>query len=181
MKYVSLDLETTCLEPDPHNILMVSMVVEDTNDNKPLEELPHLTFFVKNGTLITGSSFALNMNSWILKILAENKGPYPIYGKYTWPGAVLQFLNIHFGSSKVVAVGKNVAGFDLQFLPIGVKDRFHHRVIDPGSMFIDWNVDEVPPDMNICKCRAGIAGEVTHNAYEDALDVIKLLRTKYVK
>jgi oligoribonuclease (3'-5' exoribonuclease) len=183
MKYVSLDLETTCFVPDPHHILMVSMVVEDTKNIKPLEELPHLTFFVDNGTLITGSPFALQMNAWILKILADKHGEsrYPIHVKYVWPGVVLEFLNRHFGKSRIVAAGKNVAGFDLQFLPIEIKDRFVHRVLDPGSIFIDWETDEVPPDMKTCMRRAKILSEVTHDAYEDALDVINLLRTQYVK
>lgn len=183
MKYVSLDLETTCLVPDPHHILMVSMVVEDTKNIKPLEELPHLTFFVDNGTLITGSPFALQMNAWILKLLADKHKPalYPIYDRHIWPGVVLQFLNTHFGSSKVVAAGKNVAGFDLQFLPMEIKDRFVHRVLDPANMFVDWETDEVPPDMKLCMERAKIVGEVSHSAYYDALDVIRLLRTQYVK
>jgi hypothetical protein len=164
------------------------MVVEDTKNIKPLEKLPHLTFFVDNGRLIMGSPFALYMNAWILKILAENEAPskrpeasYKIYGKFDWPKIVSFFLDEHFGSSKIVATGKNVSGFDLQFLPIELKDRFCHRVLDPGSMFVDWENDEVPPGMPLCKLRAGIEGLVTHNAYEDALDVIRLLRTQYVK
>jgi hypothetical protein len=39
--------------------------------------------------------------------------------------------------------------------------------------------DDVVPSLDSCKKRASIEGEVTHNALEDAWDVVKLLRTKY--
>ena len=183
MKYVSLDLETTSLDPSPSHILMVSMVVEDTKNILPLEQLPHFTCFVRPDGPIVGAPMALWMNGWILKLLAEKepKAPFPIYNENDWWILANDFITHHFGYGvKTVAAGKNVAGFDLKFLPERVKERFHHRVIDPGSMFLDWALDEVPPDSKLCKERAGLEGIVTHNAYEDAIDIIRILRTRYV-
>jgi len=51
MKYASLDLETTGLFESggrgPDKILQISIVVEDTDVDTPVNELPHLTLIVK--------------------------------------------------------------------------------------------------------------------------------------
>jgi oligoribonuclease (3'-5' exoribonuclease) len=61
MKYLSLDLETTCLQPSPKHILQVSMVVEDTDlALVPVTGLPHFTCFVKHDR-IEGEAYALGM------------------------------------------------------------------------------------------------------------------------
>ena len=44
---------------------------------------------------------------------------------------------------------------------------------------MDWKQDTEVPNLNKCKERAGIQGLVTHNALEDAWDVIEVLRKKY--
>ena len=46
-------------------------------------------------------------------------------------------------------------------------------------MVSDWNEDESLPSLIKCKERANIEGIVTHNALEDAWDVIELLRKHY--
>lgn len=181
VKYVSLDLETTGLNPEKCNILMVSMVVEDTKNKLPLKELPHFTRIIKPNSII-GEPYALWLNGWILEMLAGQKEPkYPILEEEQFVPHVLTFLQEQFPDVKrVVLAGKNVGTFDMRFLPKTLQSKFFHRVLDPGSIFIDWNVDEVPPDMKLCKERVSLSGEVTHDAYEDALDVISLLRTRYV-
>lgn len=193
MKYVSLDIETTCIAPArPENILMVSMVVEDTSSPQvPVEELPHFTCFVSQPKL-TGNPFALGMNAWILDYISgrTKNPPYPIYRCGTdaeyylqrdWTSEALIFLVQHFGGTRVTVAGKNVAGFDLPFLPGRLRDCFRHRVIDPGALFLDWSSDTMVPDLAVCKQRAGIDTPVAHDAREDAMDVIRLLRTGYVQ
>lgn len=183
MKYISLDLETTGLVKDPNNILQLSMVVEDTTKLMPLRELPHLTAFVDQGTF-TGSAFALQMNAWILKEIANaNKGidtKYPVVQPLALWDSVHDFINEHFGRRNALVAGKNVASFDLQFFPENVRARFKHRVIDPGPMFINWKIDDSPPDLATIKKRCGLDPGVSHDAYEDALDVIQVLRTQYM-
>lgn len=186
MKYVSLDLETTGIEvKNPSRILQVSMVVEDTKNLKPLKELPHFTCFIKQEEY-TGEPFALAMNSWILDIIsgrAENTKGYPIYSQKEWISKAEAFINLHFeaGNGKVPFAGKNLGAFDLQFMPQGIRQRVSHRIIDPTSMFINWETDSKPPSLPQIKSRLGIEGEVTHCAYDDALDVIRVLRTTYEK
>ena len=69
MRYASLDLETTRIDPKtPDAILMISIVAENTKALEvPVDQLPHFTAIVFPDTqLITGSLTALAMNQWIL-------------------------------------------------------------------------------------------------------------------
>jgi oligoribonuclease len=199
MKYVSMDIETTSLIPSHRNILMVSMVVEDTKNPLPLEQLPHFTCFVYQKN-ISGEPMALFMNGWILEILAGKKTSiFPTYFNgedfpdwpedRQWELKALEFLRKylpeHFYSNDpnvmqktIVLAGKNVASFDLQFMPKVIKECFHYQTIDPGSVFIDWSKDR-PLGLGKIKSKCGFSGIVSHNAYEDALDVIRVLRTTY--
>jgi hypothetical protein len=205
MIYVSLDLETTCLAPrKPENILGISMVIEDTTKaHIPLMELPHFTCMVAHEE-VTGSPYALALNGWIL-LEIENfmKGKptkYPVYlpprndshqmyyadpnglsyPADTWIFYAHMFLNKHFGKDRINVAGKNVAGFDMQFLPPSLQGRFRNRVIDAGSVGVDWTKRELP-NLSQLKERAGIGSVVSHNMHEDALDVIAFNRTTYPK
>lgn len=187
MKYISLDLETTCLSPKkPENILMLSMVVEDTKDIKPVEELPHFTCFMAHGDdVYTGQSGALAMNSWIFDILSgKTKTEYPIY-KFDDPYLKIAiedfFASSGIGLGKKFLAGKNVATFDYLFLPQWLKDHFKKRIIDPGSVFIDFESEEVIRRLDTLKESLGLGNTVAHDAREDALDVIRILRNKYEK
>ena len=79
--------------------------------------------------------------------------------------------------------GKNFAGFDKKFLEKLPRWKqvfsIRSRVLDPGILFVDWINDESIPSLDECKKRAGIDGVVTHNAVEDAMDVVMLLRQCY--
>jgi hypothetical protein len=44
---------------------------------------------------------------------------------------------------------------------------------------VDWKNDKSLPNLTTCKERAGVSGIVTHNALEDAWDVIEVLRKFY--
>jgi hypothetical protein len=79
--------------------------------------------------------------------------------------------------------GKNFGTFDklfLQELPWWQKlIRTRQRVLDPAILMVDWNNDKSLPNLTTCKERADIQGVVTHNALEDAWDVIEVLRKFY--
>jgi oligoribonuclease (3'-5' exoribonuclease) len=178
MKYISVDLETTCLDPNPKNILMIAMVVEDTKTKLPLNELPRFVCLVKR-PIYSGTPYALTLNSWILEMLANNDtSKYPIYEESEWVSKAAAFIDEHFKDTKAVPAGKNFSSFDLQFFPDTIKRKFMRRAIDPGSMFVDWE-KEAPLSLDDIKKHLCIPGEVTHDAVEDALDVIKVLRTQY--
>jgi oligoribonuclease (3'-5' exoribonuclease) len=62
MKYVSIDLETTGLETENHQVLSIGAVIEDTlNPHVKVEDLPTFHGVIVHNEL-TGSPFALNMN-----------------------------------------------------------------------------------------------------------------------
>lgn len=79
--------------------------------------------------------------------------------------------------------GKNFGTFDklfLQQLPWWQKlIRTRQRVLDPAILMVDWKNDTSLPNLTQCKERAGVNGIVTHNALEDAWDVIEVLRKFY--
>jgi oligoribonuclease (3'-5' exoribonuclease) len=181
MKYCSIDTETSGLNPSNCQILMASFIVEDSNNLLPLEELPHLTFFINHG-VVEGGPYALAMNSWILDIIAgrkPNTNNIPIFAPINWEEKVQEFLTKHFGTEKITVAGKNLGTFDLQFLSKNLRSRFSHRLIDPSMLFTNFKTDSKPLSLDECKKRAGIEGVVSHSAYDDALDIIKVLRTKY--
>ena len=79
--------------------------------------------------------------------------------------------------------GKNFGTFDklfLQQLPWWQKlIRTRQRVLDPAILCVDWHKDNSLPSLTTCKERTNIGGEVTHDALEDAWDVIQVLRKFY--
>ncbi len=79
--------------------------------------------------------------------------------------------------------GKNFGTFDklfLQELPWWQKlIRTRQRVLDPAILCVDWNNDTALPSLTQCKERTNVEGIVTHNALEDAWDVIQVLRNFY--
>lgn len=200
MKYISLDLETSSLEPKPEHILGVAMVLEDTENPKPLNELPHFVCMVDQG-VFTGQPYALAMNGWILREIENfrrNKpSKYPVFlakgigsSHNLTAGGVKDFscwvdnaeawLEQHIDTKKANLAGKNVGSFDFQFLPQRLRQWFRHRMIDPGSVFVDWN-KEALPSLDEIKQSHNIAGLVSHDMYEDALDTVAVLRAAYVR
>lgn len=90
------------------------------------------------------------------------------------------------GKTKPIALnvaGKNFGTFDklfLQELPWWQKlIRTRQRVLDPAILCVDWVNDTSLPNLITCKERMNVDGIVTHNALEDAWDVIEILRKFY--
>lgn len=96
-------------------------------------------------------------------------------------GVIDKVIGRYEGKVRIVASGKNLAGFDLPFLNFdGIKLNgsvySHQRVIDPTFGLIDWSEDSVPPSLGDCKDRMGLSEVVAHGAVEDAWDVICVTR-----
>ena len=90
------------------------------------------------------------------------------------------------GRTKPITInvaGKNFGTFDklfLQELPWWQKlIRTRQRVLDPAILCVDWKNDTSLPSLTQCKEKLGIEGIVTHNALDDAWDVIEILRKFY--
>lgn len=182
--YVSIDLETTGLNPETCQILEIGAIIDDWVS--PIEKLPRFHCYVIHKQ-IKGEPFALAMNAEILRLIANHE----VHGhlQFLKPDQVgRQFAFWLAGNGikgKVLAAGKNFAGFDLPFLlklsdydcPFRDSVKFHHRCFDPGSMLFNPKLDlDGPPDTKTCMERCGIPGDVKHTALEDAEAVIKMIR-----
>ena len=117
LKYVSLDLETSGLNPRTDQILELAAVIE-TNWVTPVAELPtlHLLVLPEDGR-IEGNVQALVMNAGLL---AEFTKPASLrmaptaFPEEAW-NRLRDFLTVNLVLPCTVA-GKNVASFDLLFL-----------------------------------------------------------------
>lgn len=78
--------------------------------------------------------------------------------------------------------GKNFGVFQQTFLKkIPKFSQFitmHHRILDPGILFLDMHNDEFMPDTNECKKRANISNREgkLNNTLEECWDTIMLIR-----
>jgi hypothetical protein len=223
MKYVSIDIETTGIDNENTQTLSIGLVVEDTVDIKPIEELPKLEIAIIRER-IEGEIFAINMNRQLIADILEYKmarteeerkeimvrtGREYMYEEDVTK-RIFQFLFEHGaldgkfdpnGMIEVVngksypaltskmkpyyfnAAGKNFANFDNKFLERLPRWKqclkARGRTLDPSVLYIDWKKDESAPGLSLCKKRAGLGDIVTHNAIEDAMDVVMLFRKFY--
>jgi hypothetical protein len=223
MKYISLDVETTGLDTQNHQLLSIGAVIEDTNNILPVEELPQIHIAILREE-IHGSVFAINLNQNLISninsyqeartqeqkdeisrltgtiYLPEEKVAETLL-MFFWNNGITFDLEKYQKWSKTIdgklepvimtgmpkihitAAGKNFNAFDKIFLERIPKWKMffylRSRVIDPAIYFVDWFNDEALPSLGKCKERANINGVVTHNALEDAIDVLLLLRSQY--
>ena len=207
MKYISIDVETTGLEPENAMLLEFGAMLEDTNNPRPRHETP--TFerrILHSGQPIVGSPYAIAK----FPRNVETLGLQADYDLIRDPAEATLFAEQHSlcqhfelaaqfkqwlfdvgyvtdadekGKIYLTVAGKNFPSFDYKFLQANVNFakifKIRHRTLDPGVLFIDWNEDNVPPGLSECKHRAGLFELVTHRAIDDAWDVIQLLRTQY--
>jgi DNA polymerase III epsilon subunit-like protein len=119
------------------------------------------------------------MHTHILQRIADEEVGYQYYTLSDMSERFRMFLrhhgfDTHYG---INVAGKNFAMFDRQFLLANPhwSIKFTHRVLDPAILF--WKPgDDKLPDMRTCLDRAGFTDRVTHNAVDDAILVVKLLR-----
>jgi oligoribonuclease (3'-5' exoribonuclease) len=179
MKIVSIDIETSGIDHDTHQILEVGAVIDDLIDPKPFEELPRFHTYLIHDEII-GHPFALSMHPVILRRIAKKEKPY----SYTEPKHLgkkfVTWLEKNGVKGSITAAGKCFGAFDLQFLRKLPRFNLHisSRVLDP-AMFYWQPGDEKIPDTLECMKRAGIEGEVAHTALEDAEVIVKLIRKKF--
>ena len=225
MKYVSIDIETTGIDNETTQTLSIGLVVEDTVNIKPIEELPKLEIAIVRER-IEGEIFAINMNLQLIADILEYKlartdeerkeieqrtgreylyeedvakrifqflydngaldgkfdptGHFEIVNGKSYPALTSKMKPFYFN-----AAGKNFANFDNKFLERLPRWKqclkARGRTLDPSVLFIDWQNDDCAPGLSLCKERAGLGDVVTHNAIEDALDVVMLFRKFYQK
>jgi len=225
MKYLSIDIETTGLNPENHQILSIGVIVEDTTKKSPFHEIPKFHCAIVREDIV-GGLFALNLNRDLIQTInawnsgcddtkqgieketgivfcKENEVVQHLF-RFLFRNNILDkslyefktnqtielfndvsypVLNSNITKSHLTVAGKNFGTFDKLFiekLPRWQQVfKIRQRIIDPTILFTDWTNDEALPNLTTCKERAKTGGEVTHDAIDDAWDVIQLMRTQY--
>jgi len=179
--YVSIDIETTGLNPENCQVLEIGAVVDD--GTTPIDDCPTFHCYVDHG-LILGEPFAVSMHQAIFRRIATHEEGYTYLQPWEVATQFRDFLKeqgVDAENEKVFVAGKNFASFDARFLrKLTNWDkhvRVHHRILDPAAMYWQPEIDGVElPDTKTCMERAGIGGEVAHTAVEDARTVALLIR-----
>lgn len=186
--YISLDIETTGLNEADH-VLQIAMIYDDLKT--PIDNLERVSFFVDSSSRLYShflSYEALSINGWIFDALAgKTKAKYPILQV---EAAVKQFQDtlVSWGARQtnaIVFAGKNVGTFDMKLLRSnGFLDddvlakrgiTISHRTLDVGALYFpDFGYVPTSGEVNQLIGRK----PVTHDALNDALDVVCAIRTK---
>jgi DNA polymerase III epsilon subunit-like protein len=199
MKYVSIDIETTGLEWEKHQMIEFGAVLEDTENPLPIEDLPRLRILVVHEDYVS-NPYCIKLHSKLFDELGKYTdiytptevecgvwvvphGPSGLARVFTqWLKKVGYLKRDDLGTTspkKVVVAGKNYNGFDAKFLEYYFNYRIaiHHRVLDPMPLFVKPE-DKTPPNLAECAKRAGVEFKGTgyHTAVSDATMVIELLR-----
>ena len=223
MSYVSVDIETSGLDPEKNCILSIGAIIEDTENKLPFEDCPKFNAVILQREIL-GSPRAITMNKDLIAMIGEylegtdetrflmnTHTDYQFLEKedvvkefYWWldengfghglidnsggyveikDGKHRPMINSSTKPITLNVAGKNFGTFDklfLQQLPWWQKlIKVRQRVLDPAILMVDWKNDTSLPNLTTCKERAGVSGIVTHNALEDAWDVIEVLRRFY--
>lgn len=165
MIYVSIDLETTGLDPDQNQVLEIGAVIQQAGGAQ-VDDPFHAILHWEN---LTGSATALAMNARLIKLIADGEGYDP---QEAWR-MFEQWLGPHLTMGRIVVAGKNFASFDARFIRRAAPhllQKFHRRVLDPRS-FWTRPEDACSPSLAECLERAGLPPHNVHNAFADAMAV----------
>jgi len=186
MKYISIDIETTGLDPNTCQVVEIGAVIDDMKT--PLTQLPIYRYRVKRA-IYSGQPYALAMHSHLFTDLAELDYGYHdgsndiVSSEKCFGGCFAAWLDEHKIETPYTVAGKNFAIFDARFLSrmyrVNELTPWHHCILDPGSMYARVG-DDIVPNMKVCIERAGIdisniPGK-PHTAIHDALVVCALIR-----
>lgn len=193
MKYISIDIETLGLKFS-NGLIEFGAVLDDLSNPKTLEDLPKFHAYLIQDQYF-GEPYAMAMHSKILYRIDKREPGF----NYLYPSQLgkefKKFLLDNGykqddkpdreGNQKITinVAGKNFMGFDYRFLEehtdFNKNIRVRSRVLDPGPIYFQAG-DQVLPSLGQCLERAGFEPSVAHTAIEDSIDVIKLIRCKYL-
>jgi oligoribonuclease len=180
-KTIKGELFATNMNRDLIEAIVQYQAAKDQDEKNDLVQMKGMYFLPEEEAvqefywwLYTNGAFEFDVE----KMIDHPKHNHPLYGK-------VPLLTSKMQRAVITVAGKNFASFDKVFLEKLPRWKqaiyIRSRIIDPAIFYTDWSTDTAPPGLAKCKERAGIEGIVTHNALEDAWDVILLLRKMYQK
>ena len=166
MKLLSIDIETLGLDVTQAPIIEFGMSV--VYDNNIVETYSSNVRPINDNWWNHADPTSIVMNANIIQEIYEGKylGPTEMEDNVFW--IINNYWKI---DEKVVVLGKNAANFDIPILKnngFEFPNRFHRRVVDLGSIWINPDIDEEPPNLQKCLERAGIQHDINHRAGDDA-------------
>lgn len=189
--YVSIDIETTGIGPETQ-ILQISAVFDDLVS--PISELPKIDLPIYHKVINNAEMYALGMNADLLKKMMDKN--FKSYSTEQATKELIDFLtNVQTlcgtdengKPNRIILAGKNVASFDIpkikSFLSKSTQydalknfeKLIHYKTLDVGSLYYDVFKDNVSlSKINELTGRPA----VSHNALDDALDVVYAVRHK---
>ncbi len=190
--YLSIDIETTGID-DRSEILQISAVIDDLVS--PISELKILDMPIKHKSIEYSEPYALGMNAELFKKMMNKdfKTYSPKIAAFTLVSFMeemqTKFLDERGKPQKIIFSGKNVASFDIPKIRLFIDkqdteglnllrrfdDMIHYKTLDVGSLYYDVFKDNVSlSKINELTGR----NEVSHNALDDAFDVVYAVRHK---
>ena len=185
--YLSIDIETTGID-DRSQILQISAVFDDLHSS--IGVLPTLDLPIKHREITYSEPYAIGMNAELFKKMMNKD--FVTYSPVEAAGKLVEFLkevqtmcglDEKGKPKKLILAGKNVASFDIPkiraFLTgndlISFDNLIHYKTLDVGSLYYDIFQDNVSlSKINELTGRK----EVSHNALDDAFDVVYAVRHK---
>lgn len=172
--YLSIDLETTGLDPDFCQTLEIGAVLD--YQDRPIMDCPHFRAVLKHDR-ITGDAYALAMNADLLRESIDH-GSTPQRAVELF----ICWLEQHVGNARLHLLGKNVGSFDVQFLkklPGFPLDRFSYRHLEVGSLMADRHgVDSLSDLYRLLETTCNFPGRA-HTAVYDARMALAICRKKW--
>jgi DNA polymerase III epsilon subunit-like protein len=188
MIIVSIDIETTGLNPETSDIIEFGAIVADTkNQNETYESCPKFHRYLlppSDRQHYIGEAKGCAMNAPIFEAIAlfkkEKRGPEELVSVDGLVYHFLKFLEANKLENPTLA-GKNLAIFDIHHLRH--KTQWHavkhrHRILDVGTLWLCEDDDKVP-DTNECLKRSGLTPTASHTALGDAWDVIRMIKRRW--
>lgn len=70
MKFISIDVETSGLDPESNQVLSIGAIIEDSENPLPLDKCPKFHAAIRHDE-ITGSLFAINLNRELIETIVS--------------------------------------------------------------------------------------------------------------
>ena len=188
--YVSIDIETTGIAEESY-ILQIAAVADDLKS--PISNLKTLDMPIKYNKITYAEPYALGMNATLLaNMMQKDFKTFEPERALDCLVCFLEEVQTSIGldkrgnKSKVILAGKNVASFDIPKLRTMIAkyspelmSRFdsvvHYKTLDVGSLYFD--IFKYNPSLSEINKLTG-RNQVSHNALDDALDVVYAVRYK---